>query len=160
MIQLTQDEHINPTILTCNMMTLYAPLILLGLPRNQHMHHLPTSDITRSSQDQIKLGINNIVVIITDHKELDLYPWFSHNITSIQQLGILDTTVIFLAIGTMTNTWSPMVIFSAITTNLSPQRTGVVIKHIIINTIDSRCDQHELGPYPRAALSIDLIYTL
>ena len=45
-------------------MTLYAPLILLGLPRNHHMHHLPTSDITRSSQDQIKLGINNTVVII------------------------------------------------------------------------------------------------
>ena len=64
MIQLTQHEHINPTILACNMMTLYAPLILLGLPRNHHMHHLPTSDITRSSQDQIKLGINNTVVII------------------------------------------------------------------------------------------------
>ena len=29
-----------------------------------YMHHLPTSDITRSSQDQIKLGINNTVVII------------------------------------------------------------------------------------------------
>ena len=40
-------EHINLTILACNMMTLYAPLILLGLPRNQHMHHLPTSYITR-----------------------------------------------------------------------------------------------------------------
>ena len=57
-------EHINLTILACNMMTLYAPLILLGLPHNHHMHHLPTSDITRSSQDQIKLGINNTVVII------------------------------------------------------------------------------------------------
>ena len=45
-------------------MTLHAPFILLGLPRNHHMHHLPTSDITRSSQDQIKLGINNTVVII------------------------------------------------------------------------------------------------
>ena len=64
MIQLTQHERINPTILACNMMTLYAPLILLGLPRNHHMHYLPTSDITRSSQDQIKLGINNTVVII------------------------------------------------------------------------------------------------
>ena len=63
MIQLTQYEHINPTILACNMKPLYAPLILLGLPRNQHMHHLPTSDITRSSQDQIKLGINNTVAI-------------------------------------------------------------------------------------------------
>ena len=45
-------------------MTLHAPLILLGLARNPLMHHLPTSDITRSSQDQIKLGINNTVVII------------------------------------------------------------------------------------------------
>ena len=34
------------------------------VPRNHHRHHLPTSDITRSSQDQIKLGINNTVVII------------------------------------------------------------------------------------------------
>ena len=33
------------------------------LPRNQHMHHLPTSDITRSSQDQIKLGLKNTVAI-------------------------------------------------------------------------------------------------
>ena len=45
-IQLTQHEHINPTILACNMMTLYAPLIPLGLLGNRHMHHLPTSDIT------------------------------------------------------------------------------------------------------------------
>ena len=64
MIQLSQHEHINPTILACNMMTLYAPLILLGLPRNHHIHYLPASDITRSSRDQIKLGINNTVVII------------------------------------------------------------------------------------------------
>ena len=64
MIQLTWHEHINPTILACNMMTLYAPFILLGLPRNHHMHHLPTSDITQSPQDQIKLGINNTVVIV------------------------------------------------------------------------------------------------
>ena len=64
MIQLTQHEHINPTILACNIMTLYAPFNLLGLPRNQLMHHLPTSDITQSSQDQIKLGINNTVAII------------------------------------------------------------------------------------------------
>ena len=63
MIQLTQHEHINPTILACNMMTLYALFILLGLSRNHHTQHLPTSDITRSSQDQIKLGINNTVVI-------------------------------------------------------------------------------------------------
>ena len=35
-----------------------------------------------------------------------------------------------------------------------------MINQVIINTIDSRCDRHELGPYPRARLSIDLIYTL
>ena len=64
MIQLSQHEHITPTILACNMMTLYAPLILLGLPRNHRMHHLPSLDIARSSQDPIKLGINNTVVII------------------------------------------------------------------------------------------------
>ena len=57
-------EHINLMIIACNMMTLHAPFILLGLPRNHHMHHLTTSDITRLSQDQIKLGINNTVVII------------------------------------------------------------------------------------------------
>ena len=46
----------------------------------------------------------------------------------------------------MTNTWSQTVIFPAITTNLSPQRTGVVIKHIIINTADSQCDRLRTGP--------------
>ena len=60
----------------------------------------------------------------------------------------------------MTNTWSQTVIFPAITTNLSHHRTGVVINQVIINTVDSRWDRHELGPYPRARLSIDLIYTL
>ena len=60
----------------------------------------------------------------------------------------------------MTNTWSQTVIFPAITTNLSHHRTRVVIKHIIIITVDSQCDRHELGPYLRARLSIDLIYTL
>ena len=63
MIQLGPHENINLTILARNMMTLYAPLILLRLPHNQHMPHLPTADITRSSQDQIKLGINNTVAI-------------------------------------------------------------------------------------------------
>ena len=57
-------EHMNLTILACNMMTLYALFFLLGLLRNHHMHHLPTLDITRLSQYQIKLGINNTVVII------------------------------------------------------------------------------------------------
>ena len=57
---------------------------------------------------------------------------------NIQQLGILDNTVIIPAITTMTNTWSQMVIFPAITTNLSHHRTVVVIKHIInIITVDS-----------------------
>ena len=79
---------------------------------------------------------------------------------NIQQLGILDTTVIIPAITTMANTWSQTVIFPVITTNLSHHRTGVVINQAIINTVDSRCDRHELGPYPRAQLSIDLIYTL
>ena len=95
---------------------------------------------------------------------------------NIQQLGILDTTVIipaittmtntwsqtviFPVITTMTNTWSQTVIFPVITTNLSHHRAGVVINQVIINTIDSRCDRHELGPYPRVRLSIDLIYTL
>ena len=58
------------------------------------------------------------------------------------------------------NTWSQTVIIPAITTNLSPHRTGVVINQVIINTVDSRWDRHELGLYPRAQLSIDLIYTL
>ena len=58
----------------------------------------------------------------------------------------------------MTNTWSQTVIFPAITTNLSPHRT---IDHIIIIiTVDSQCDRHELGPYPWARLLIALVYTL
>ena len=65
-----------------------------------------------------------------------------------------------LTITTNVNTWSQTVIFPAITTNLSHRRTGVVINQVIINTVDSRWDRHELGPYPRARLSIDLIYTL
>ena len=79
---------------------------------------------------------------------------------NIQQLGILDTTVIIPAITTLTNTWSQTVILPAITTNLSHHRTGVVINQVIINTVYSRCDRHDLGPYPRARLSIDLIFTL
>ena len=54
--------------LTCNCHATWwhyhALLIPLGLLGNRHMHHLPTSDITWPSQDQIKLGINNTVVII------------------------------------------------------------------------------------------------
>ena len=73
---------------------------------------------------------------------------------------IYNNSVIFPAITTMTNTWSQTVIFPAIITNLSHHRTGVVINQVFINTVDSQCDRHELGPYPRARLSIDLIYTL
>ena len=63
MIQPEQYEH-DMTILAYNMMTLHAPLIPLGLPGNRHMHHLPTSDITRSSQNKIKLVMNNTIAII------------------------------------------------------------------------------------------------
>ena len=84
-------------ILACNMMTLYAPLILLGLPRNQTVTFPAITTKTKT--------------------------W--------------PQTVIFPAITTMTNTWSRTVILPAITTNLSHHRTGVVIKHIIIITVDS-----------------------
>ena len=49
-------------------------LTLLGLSRNHHLPKLTITDITRSSQETIKLHINNTVVIIYDHKELDFYP--------------------------------------------------------------------------------------
>ena len=136
----------NLTILACNMMTLYAPLILLGLPRNQHMHHLPTSDITRSSQDQIKLGINNTVVIskwpqgawslpttLAQHHEYTTtrYPRYHRD-----PYGDHNPT----------NTWP--VILTAITTRplngpWSLRRSQptylIVIKHIILITVDSWC---------------------
>ena len=141
-------------------MTLHAPFILLGLPRNHHMHHLPTSDITRSSQDQIKLGINNTVVIIK-------WPQGAWSLPMILAQHHEYPTTRYpryhgdpLTITTNVNTWSQTVIFPAITTNLSHRRIGVVINQVIINTVDSRWDRHELGPYPRARLSIDLIYTL
>ena len=54
--------------------TIMHQLTLFGLPRNHHLHKLTITDITRSSQDPIKLGINNTAVIIPGHKELDLYP--------------------------------------------------------------------------------------
>ena len=54
--------------------TIMHQLTLLGLSRNQHLQKLTITDITRSSQDPIKLGINNTIVIIYDHKELDFYP--------------------------------------------------------------------------------------
>ena len=138
MIQLTQHEHINPTILACNMMTLHAPFILLGLPRNHHMHHLPTSDITRSSQDQIKLGINNTVVIIKwpqgawslptilaqHHEYLSTwYPRYHGDHSWITNGTTLGSTGYLV-----TKRWS----FTDHRTNLSHHRTGVVIKHIII----------------------------
>ena len=166
MIQLSQHEHINPTILACNMMTLYAPLILLGLPRNQHMHHLPTSDITRSSQDQIKLGINNTVVIIkwpqgawclptilAQHHEYPTtrYPRYHGDHSRFTNGTTLGSTGYLV-----TKRWS----FTDHITNLSHHQNRVVINQVIINTVDSRWDRHELGPYPWARLSIDLIYTL
>ena len=59
MIQLTQHEHINPTILACNMMTLSCANLL-------YSGYLVTiTDITWLSQDRIKLGINNTIVLIT-----------------------------------------------------------------------------------------------
>ena len=35
-----------------------------------------------------------------------------------------------------------------------------LVNIFLVVTVDSRWDRHELGPYPRARLSIDLIYTL
>ena len=92
-----------------------------------HMHHLPTSDITRSSQDQIKLGINNIVVIIKWPQGAWSLPTILAQHHEYTQLGILvilmaitTTTnkwlVILTAITTMTSIWSQTVIFLAITT--------------------------------------------
>ena len=54
--------------------TIMHQLTLLGLSRNPHLHKLTITDIKRSSQDPIKLGINITIVIIYDHKELNLYP--------------------------------------------------------------------------------------
>ena len=152
-------------ILACNMMTLYAPLILLELPCNHHMHHLPTSDITQSAQDQIKLGINNTVVIIkwpqgawslpmilAQHHEYPTtrYPWYHGDHSRITNRTTLGSTGYLV-----TKRWS----FTDHITDLSHHRTGVVIKHIIIITVDPQCDWQELGPYPRARLSIDLTHT-
>ena len=146
--------------------TIMHQLTLFGLPRNHHMHHLPTSDITRSSQDQIKLGINNTVVIIkwpqgawslpmilAQHHEYPTtrYPRYHGDHSRITNGTTLGSTGYLV-----TKRWS----FTDHITNISHHRTGVVINHIIIITVDSQCDRHELGPYPRARLSIDLIYTL
>ena len=110
-------EHINLMILACNMMTLHAPFILLGLPRNHHMHHLPTSDITRSSQDQVKLGINNTVVIIKRPHgawHLPMIPSWSLRRSPPDQHLARDP----YGDHNPTNTWP--VILMAITTNSSP----------------------------------------
>ena len=135
-------EHINLTISACNMMTLYAPFILLGLPRNHHMHHLPTSDITRSSQDQIKLGINNTVVIIkwpqgawslpmilAQHHEYPTtrYPRYHEYHSRITNGTTLGSTGYLV-----TKRWS----FTDHITNSSPHRTRIVIKQVIIITVD------------------------
>ena len=152
--------------LSCNMMTLYAPLILLGLLRNHHMHHSPTSDITRSSYDQIKLGINNTVVIIkwpqgawslpmilAQHHEYPTtrYPRYHGDHSRITNGTTLGSTGYLI-----TKQWS----FHNHHQSFSHHRTRVVIKHIIIIIVDPQCDRHELGPSPRAWLSIDLTHTL
>lgn len=134
---MTWHEHIILTILACNMMTLYAPFILLGLPRNQMV--IPPA----------------ITIMTNTWSQTVILPAITTTPNTWPQ------TVILLAITTMTNTWPQTVILPAITTNLSPHRTMVVIKNIIIIiTVDSQCDRHKLGPYPRAWLSIDSIYTL
>ena len=74
--------------------TIVHQIILLGLHRNHQLHKLTITDIARSCQDPIKLGINKTVVIIYDHKELNRYPLLSHNNTNIQHVGIHDTIVI------------------------------------------------------------------
>ena len=149
LIQLSQHELINPTSLACNMMTLYAPLNLLGLPCNQLMHHLPTSDITRPSQDQIKLGINNTVAI----SKWPQGAWFLP-MTLVQQHEYTSSRYPRYhrdpyGDHNPTNTWSQTVILKAITTRptLGPspfwrsQPTYlIVIKHIILITVDSWCD--------------------
>ena len=126
-------------------MTLHAPFILFGLPRNHHMHHLPTSDITRSSQDQIKLGINNTVVIIkwpqgawslptilAQHHE---YPTTRYPRYHGDHLAI--TTNLFLII-----------------------EPGLLLSTVLLLLLTHSVTSYELGPYPRARLSIDLINTL
>ena len=94
---------------------------------------------SRSSQDQIKLGINNTVVIIkwpqgawclptilAQHHEYSTsrYPryhgdYLDHERNHSWFNGLpRNQTVIIPAITTMTNTWSQTVIFPAITTNM------------------------------------------
>ena len=171
-------------------MTLYAPLILLGLPRNHHMQHLPTSDITRSSQDQIKLGINNTVVIIkwpqgawflptilAQYHEYPTtrYPRYhgdhsgdhnhdQHLVSNGDLSGDhnhdqhLAQTVIFPAITTMTNTWSP--------TSSSTSCQSVLLKISAYIYITYKSFRHvsvdrtmwpstNPCPWPRMRLSID-----
>ena len=147
MVQLTQHERINRTILACNMMPLYAPLILLGLPRNQHMHHLPTSDITRSSQDQIKLGINNTIAIIKWPQEAWFLPMTlaqHHEYTTTRYpryhrdpYGDHNPTNTWPVILMAITTWplhGPWSLWRSLPTYLT------VIKHIILITVDSWCD--------------------
>ena len=119
-------------ILACNMMTLHAPFYLLGLPRNHHMHHLPSSDIIRSSQDQIKLGIKNTVVInkwpqgawslptiLAQHHEYTTtrYPRYHHDPCGDHNpTNTWPQPVILTVITTTTNIWLQTVILTAITT--------------------------------------------
>ena len=144
MIQLAQyeHEHMNLTILACNMMTLYAPLILFRLPRNHHMHHIPTSGITRSSQDQIKLGINNTAVIIkwpqgawslpTTLAQYHGYPTTRYPRYHGDHSWITNGTTLGSTGYLVTKRWP----FTDHITNLSHRRTGVVINQVIIITVD------------------------
>ena len=80
-------------ILACNMMTLYAPLILLGLPRNQTVIFPAIRTMTKTWPQTV------------------IFPAITTMTNTWPQ------TVILPAITTMTNTWPQTVIFLAITTN-------------------------------------------
>ena len=157
-------------ILACNMMTLHAPFILLGLLRNHHMHHLPTSDITQSSQDQIKLGINNTVVIIkwpqgawslamilAQHHEYPTtrYPRYhgdhsgdhnhdQHLVSNRDPSGDHNELI---------SNSDPSGDHNQL---ISSSSTSLLLLLLLTHSVTN----YELGAYPRARLSIDLIYTL
>ena len=148
-------------------------LFCFGLPRNHHMHHLPTSDITRSSRDQINLGINNTVVIfkgpqgawylptiLTQHHEYPTarYPQYhgdhsgdhnpdQHLVSNRDPSGDHNHDQ-YLASncdpsGDHNQLIEPWLLLSTLL---------LLLTHSVTN--------YKLGPYPRARLSIDLIYTL
>ena len=172
-------------ILACNMMTLHAPLILPGLPRSQLMHHLPTSDITRSSQDQIKLGINNTVAIIkwpqgawslpmilAQHHEYPTtrYPRYhgDHlmimNGTTLGSTGYLVTKRWSFRWSqpwpTLGNKWWSFRRSQPTYLLIEPGLLLSTLLLLLLLLLTHSVTNYELGPYPRARLSIDLIYTL